>query len=79
MNFIPDGKTKGMSILSHSVDAAQTNTGKPGDKPAADKKQGKQEGAADGKLSKKDLKKMQKKEAKKEKKAGNAPDGGDAN
>lgn len=27
-NFIPDGKTKGMSIIKHSVDAAETAKGK---------------------------------------------------
>jgi len=30
VNFVPDGKTKGMSILSHQVDAAETAKGKPG-------------------------------------------------
>lgn len=31
VNFIPDGKTKGMSVVSHAVDAAETAKGK-GDK-----------------------------------------------
>ena len=28
LNFVPDGKSKGMSILSHDVNAAETAGGK---------------------------------------------------
>ena len=57
LNFIPDGKTKGMSILSRAVDAAETAKGKGAGKAAAAKaaKAGEPE---EGKgPSKKDLKK----------------------
>ncbi len=56
LNFVPDGKTKGMSIVSHQVDASETAKGKPsGDAAAA--KSGKQVAGVgeDGKLSKKAL------------------------
>ena len=63
---MPDGKTKGMSILKRKVDAGETAKGKQGDKAAASGKQ--QAGTGeDGKMSKKALAKLQKKEAKKEK------------
>lgn len=69
--FIPDGKAKAMSNITHSIDAAETQKGK-GDvkkgKKGADKP-----AAAEGeevKLSKKDLAKLAKKEAKANMKAG---------
>ena len=70
VNFVPDGKTKGMSVLNHQVDAAETAKGKPGTEGAG----GKQKAATgpDGKLSKKALAKLQKKEAKTAKKSGGA-------
>lgn len=75
LHFVPDGKTKGMSILSHSVDAAETAKGKGG--AAEAKGNAKQQAGvgADGKLSKKALAKQQKKDAKKEKKAAGAAGG----
>ncbi len=55
LNFVPDGKTKGMSIVSHQVDASETAKGKPGADAAG--KSGKQVAGVgeDGKLSKKAL------------------------
>lgn len=72
VNFIPDGKTKGMSVLNHQVDAAETAKGKPGKEGAAANAKQVAGVGADGKLSKKALAKLNKKEAKKDKKAGNA-------
>jgi len=72
VNFVPDGKTKGMSVISHTVDANETAKGKTGEKDG--KKDKKQAGGAgpDGKLSKKELKKLEKKAAKKGGKTGDA-------
>ena len=69
VNFIPDGKSSGMSILNHLVDAQQTSKGMGGDTG------GKQEAKAG---SKKALAKQQKKDAKKDKKAANQAAGGGA-
>lgn len=71
VNFVPDGKTKGMSIVKHTVDAEITAKGKGGDGGKQTKQ--KAELGADGKLSKKALAKMAKKEAKTAKKSGAAP------
>ena len=83
VNFVPDGKTKGMSVISHTVDASETAKGKKGDKGAAKDKKGAAaagEGAGpDGKLSKKDLKKLEKKAKKADAKAGGAPAAGGHN
>jgi len=35
VNFVPDGKTKGMSVLNHQVDAMESSKGKPGAEGAA--------------------------------------------
>ena len=69
VNFVPDGKTSGMSVLSHQVNAEETAKGKAGTGGTT-----KQQAATgpDGKMSKKALAKLQKKEAKKDKKAGGA-------
>jgi hypothetical protein len=69
VNFIPDGKTSGMSVLSHQVNAEETAKGKGGAGGTT-----KQQAATgpDGKMSKKALAKQQKKEAKNNKKAGGA-------
>lgn len=70
LNFVPDGKTKGMSVLAHSVDAAETSKGKAGAADAGGKQTKMVAGVGeDGKLSKKALAKMQKKDAKNNKKA----------
>lgn len=73
VNFVPDGKTKGMSMLSHQVDASETAKGKEGGAGGTTKMQA--AAGPDGKLSKKALAKLQKKEAKKDKKAGGAAAG----
>ena len=67
VNFIPDGKTKGMSIISHIVDAEETAKGKKGAKEAkgAQAAAAAQGGGEGGKLSKKEAKKAEKKAAKK--------------
>ena len=67
VNFVPDGKTKGMSIIGPSFDARGTGAAAT----ASDKKPAAQQAATgpDGKMSKKALAKQQKKDAKKEKKA----------
>ena len=67
VHFIPDGKTKGMSVLSHVVDAKETSKGKPANENAATKQTAGV--GADGKLSKKALSKLAKKEDKNNKKA----------
>jgi len=67
VNFVPDGKTKGMSIIGHSVDAKETAQGKGAG--AGNAKQTAATGP-DGKMSKKALAKAQKKEAKTAKKTG---------
>jgi len=72
--FIPDGKAKAMSSITHSIDAAETQKGK-GSEAKVDKKA--KPPVAEGeevKLSKKDLAKMAKKEAKAEAKQ-NAKEG----
>lgn len=63
VHFVPDGKTKGMSVIGHTVDAAETAKGKGNAKGGKDGKE-KGTGAPDGKLSKKDLKKLEKKAGK---------------
>ena len=68
VHFIPDGKTKGISVISHAVDASVTAKGKGAvAKEGGGKKDQKAgEGAGpDGKMSKKELKKLEKKAAKK--------------
>lgn len=78
LNFIPDGKTKTMSAISHKLDAGEVAGGKGGkagaNRAEIAKKQQQEGGAAaqqqDGeekKLSKKELKKLQKKDQKKSK------------
>lgn len=70
VNFVPDGKTKGMSVLKHSVDAETTTKGMAGEGGKVTKM--KAEVGADGKMSKKALAKLAKKDAKTSKKAGGA-------
>jgi len=60
VNFVPDGKTKAMSAVGHSVDAKETAKGKAG--KTAEKEAGK---GPDGKISKKQAAKDAKKAAKK--------------
>ena len=82
VNFVPDGKTKGMSVISHTVDAGETAKGKKNAKDQAkEKKGGAAAAGADGQLSKKDLKKLEKKAKKADAKAGGAAaaEGGDKN
>jgi len=67
VNFVPDGKTKGMSIIGHAVDAKETAQGKGG---AGSNAKPKAQTGPDGQMSKKALAKLQKKEAKTAKKAG---------
>ena len=69
VNFVPDGKTSGMSVVKHQVDEKQQAKGKDGVGGTTKMQAGV---GADGKLSKKALAKLQKKEAKKDKKAGGA-------
>ena len=71
VHFIPDGKTRGMSVLTHQVDAGETSKGKAASENAAVKQVAGV--GADGKLSKKALAKLNKKDAKNNKKAGGAP------
>ena len=66
VNFVPDGKTKAMSQVGHSVDAKETAKGKPG--KTVEKEAGK---GPDGKISKKQAAKDAKKAAKKGAKAAN--------
>lgn len=75
LHFIPDGKTKTMSAISHKIDAKEAAKGKGQGEAFANKSEAKKAGteaaAADGegkKPSKKELKKAQKKETKKAKK-----------
>lgn len=76
LNFIPDGKTKSMSAISHKLDAKESAKGKGQGEAHANKAEAKKAGTvqategAEGeqKVSKKELKKMQKKETKKQKK-----------
>ena len=77
LNFIPDGKTKGMSVLAHQVSAAETAKGKAGADAGGKVKKMVAEVGEDGKMSKKALAKQQKKDAKNAKKAGGA-EAGDA-
>jgi elongation factor 1-beta len=72
LNFVPDGKQKAMSAISHKIDAKQLAVGKPGAEPA-NKKAKPQNVGEDGevKLSKKDLKKAANKEKKQAAKAAN--------
>ena len=65
VNFVPDGKMQGMSVISHTVDAATTAKGQhgDGDKAAASGKM-KAGAGEDGKLSKKAAKKAEKKAGK---------------
>ena len=86
LNFIPDGKTKSMSVITHKMDAKEVSKGKQSETSGANRaEQNKmaqqQQQPVDGeegekKLSKKDLKKQAKKEQKQskkeEKKQGNA-------
>lgn len=72
LNFIPDGKTKSMSTISHKIDAKEATKGKGEGAAAANKADAKKkqqaEAAAEGgeekKLSKKELNKLKRKEAK---------------
>lgn len=61
VHFVPDGKTKSMSGISHAIDAASLAKGKN----ASDKQKAKQGGAEGAELSKNAAKKAAKKEAKK--------------
>jgi glutamyl-tRNA synthetase len=81
LNFVPDGKSKAMSTISHKLDAKEAAKGKGEQAAAANKADAKkakqaQEGdapAADGeekKLSKKELNKLKKKAEKAEKNKG---------
>lgn len=75
-NFVPNGKTKGMTKDSQKLSAAEASKGKGGD---GAKNKAKQEGVGpDGKISKAALKKMQKKEAKKAAKTGGAAAAGES-
>lgn len=70
LNFVPNGKTKGMTKDSQQISAAEASKGKGA---ANQKNKPKQEGVGpDGKLSKAALKKQQKKDAKKAQKSGAA-------
>lgn len=70
LNFIPDGKTKTMSSISHKLDAKESAKGKGQADVAANKSEMKKQadasaaGGEEEKLSKKQLAKMAKKEKK---------------
>lgn len=61
VHFVPDGKTKSMSGISHAIDAANLAKGKN----AQDKQKTKQAGAEGAELSKNAAKKAAKKADKK--------------
>ena len=66
LNFVPDGKTKSMSVVSSKVDAKEMAKGKGAAAESANKKEGGEENeGGEKKLSKKELKKLEKKEKKK--------------
>ncbi len=75
LNFVPDGKSKAMSTITHKLDAKETAKGKGERNAAANKAEAKKQQAEaaagepgepgeEKKLSKKELSKLKKKEAK---------------
>lgn len=85
LNFVPDGKAKAMSTISHKIDAKEAAKGKGETGAAANKAEAKKQAAAEAaengeekKLSKKELNKLKKKAEKAEKSKGKQPKEGDA-
>lgn len=81
LNFVPDGKSKAMSTITHKLDAKEAAKGKGEGSQAANKAEAKKnqkpeldENGEEKKLSKKELNKLKKKEAKAKGKPEAAPE-----